>query len=117
MNNNTGALAIFNKILQHHITVWALDNKGLILTRLGNYSGAISVLDTALKVNPDKKDAYTYYNLAMAWSMEGFHQHSVADLKIAIYNFNKELTIYHDQDAIKYRGLISHFLSNIGDKP
>ena len=78
--NATVALDIFNKILQTHpVAAWALDNKGIALTELGNYTGAISTLNTAVLTDPG--DWYAFYNRALALLNLDFYSQSQSQLQ------------------------------------
>ena len=110
--NATGALLLFKKVLAqttHHNLVSALDNKGLALSLLGNYTGALSVLNTALTLDP--RDEYALYNQGLALLHLGLHRHNLEDLSAAIEYFNKALTINpNDKDALQMKALLTQLL-------
>jgi tetratricopeptide (TPR) repeat protein len=58
--NTTGAMVIFNRILAAHQTPWALDNKCIALSELGNLTEALRLFDRAITLNPH--DVSAYYN-------------------------------------------------------
>jgi uncharacterized protein len=110
--NATGALLLFKKVLAqttHHNLVSALDNKGLALSLLGNHTGALSVLNTALTLDP--RDEYALYNQGLALVHLGLHRHNLEDLSAAIEYFNKALTINpNDKDALQMKALLTQLL-------
>jgi tetratricopeptide (TPR) repeat protein len=102
MGNDTGALTTFDKI--HPVMDWVLDNRAKALTSLGNFTGAISDSNMALKINPS--DSYAYNNKASAllhMDLQGQQHNSVLtlkDLDKILQDLNKALRInFHDPYA------------------
>jgi lipoprotein NlpI len=77
--NATVALDIFNKILQTRpVAAWALDNKGIALAELGNYTDALSTLNAALALDP--RYEYAFYNKALVLIEPGLHTQNLGDM-------------------------------------
>jgi tetratricopeptide (TPR) repeat protein len=110
--NATGALLLFNKVLAqttHHNLVSALDNKGLALSLLENYTGAVSILNTALTLDP--RDEYAFYNKALVLIEFGLRTHNLGDMSAALENLDMALHINpDDKDALYVKELLTQLL-------
>jgi len=92
MNNNTGALSVFNRILQAYPNIlWVLDDKAIALTHLGNYTNAIATINKFLSIEPNGR--YAFYQKDMALIGLGIHTHNLKDLGTALQNVDQVLNI------------------------
>ena len=95
-----------------HPLVLIMDNLGIALNYLGNYTGAIAEFIKAATLDP--KDDYATYGEGIALVGLAAEKHSFADLDLALQLLHRTLEINHaNKDAKNAIMLIEEFFKYI----